>query len=317
MAKTVQASLDWLENPGIFRVGRLDAHSDHCFYETEEDMQCKNETLRQSLNGTWKFFWSRNPKERPCDFYREDADLAGFGEIRVPGHMELQGYGQIHYINTMYPWEGHAFLRPPHIDWEENPVGSYVKEFDLRKEFLGKRVCISFQGAEQAIYVWLNGVFIGYAEDSFTPSEFDLTDVIREKENRLCVEVYKRSSAAWLEDQDFFRFSGLFREVFLYAKPESHIEDLWIKAGAREDFCTGTLEIRAKVSGEPCKRISWELLDKQGKTAGTGLLYEKKNPGSPVKVFWRKKDSCPFGKWNSGRCRMCLCGMWENRNCIR
>lgn len=275
MRNYLNANLDWLENPEIFRVGRLDAHSDHHFYETEADMLWGRETLRQSLNGKWKFCWSRNPKERPKEFYQEGADLKDFGEIQVPGHMELQGYGQIHYINTMYPWEGHVYLRPPHIDWADDPVGSYVKEFDLEENMRGKRVCVSFQGAEQAIYVWLNGVFIGYAEDTFTPSEFDLTDTLREQGNRLCVEVYKRSSAAWLEDQDFFRFSGIFREVFLYAKPEIHVEDLWVKAGVRNDYRTGTMKIQAKVSGKQCGSILWALSDKEGKTVRTGCLYEK------------------------------------------
>ena len=149
--------------------------------------------------------------------------------IRVPGHIELQGYSQVHYTNTIYPWDGVAELRPPRIDWNDDPVGSYVRYFDLDEPLRGKRVCISFQGAEQAIYVWLNGQFVGYAEDSFTPSDFDLTPYIRERGNRLCVEVYKRSSAAWIEDQDFFRFSGLFRSVYLYAKPALHLEDLWLR----------------------------------------------------------------------------------------
>ncbi len=199
----MEPNLAWLEDPQIFRVNRLDAHSDHHFYESTEDMKAGKETLRQSLNGTWKFAWSEKPSDRPAEFYREEADLTSFGEIQVPGHIELQGHDQIHYINTMYPWEGHVFLRPPHIDWNQDPVGSYVKEFDLEPGLVGKRVCISFQGVEEAMYVWLNGVFIGYAEDSFTPSEFDLTEIVRKKGNRLCVEVYKRSSAAWLEEPGF------------------------------------------------------------------------------------------------------------------
>lgn len=268
----MNADLSWLENPEVFRVNRLDAHSDHHFYETEEDLEKGRETLRQSLNGSWKFHWSRNPSERPEDFYKEDADCSFFGEIQVPGHMELQGYDKIHYINNLYPWEGHTFLRPPHIDWEYNPVGSYVKEFDLEEGLCGKRVCISFQGVEQAMYVWLNGRFIGYAEDSFTPSEFDLSGTIREKENRLCVEVYKRSSAAWLEDQDFFRFSGIFREVYLYAKPEAHVEDLWVKAGLLEECLTGTMELEVKLSGLDKIRVAWELQGEQGKPVCSGML---------------------------------------------
>lgn len=245
-----QAELSWLEDPGVFRVNRLDAHSDHEWYESEEDREAGRRRLVQSLNGSWQFFWSQRPADRPADFYQEGAELQGFGAIEVPGHMELQGYGGIHYVNTMYPWDGHACLRPPHIDWDEDPVGSYVKQFDLEEGLAGKRVCVSFQGAEEAIYVWLNGQFVGYSEDSFTPSDFDLTPYIREKGNRLCAEVFKRSSAAWIEDQDFFRFSGLFRDVFLYAKPAVHVEDLRLDAGLLEDNSTGTLRVSYRLSRE-------------------------------------------------------------------
>jgi len=211
--------LSWLEDPRIFQVNRLDAHSDHVCFASVEELERGETSLHQSLDGSWRFRWSKAPAERPADFWQEGYDDSGFGSIQVPGHIELQGYGQIQYINTLYPWDGHAELRPPKIDWEDNPVGSYVREFDLEPGLTGKRVCVSFQGVEQAFYLWLNGHFVGYGEDSFTPSEFDLTPYIKEKGNRLCVEVYKRSSAAWIEDQDFFRFSGIFRSVFLYGSP--------------------------------------------------------------------------------------------------
>lgn len=141
----MRAELSWLENPEVFRVNRLDAHSDHHFYETEQDALEGRETLRQSLNGTWKFAWSKCPGQRPADFYEETASLEGFGTIEVPGHMETQGYDRIQYINTMYPWDGHAFLKPGQIDWNHDPVGSYVREFDLEPALVGKRVAISFR----------------------------------------------------------------------------------------------------------------------------------------------------------------------------
>ena len=246
----MQADLSWLADPAVFRVNRLDAHSDHICCASAEEAERGETSLRQSLDGAWRFAWSKNPAARPADFWREGFDDSGFGTILVPGHMETQGYGQIQYINTLYPWDGHAELRPPQIDWENNPVGCYVREFDLAPGLRGKRVCVSFQGVEQACYVWLNGHFVGYAEDSFTPSDFDLTPYIRETGNRLCVEVYKRSSAAWIEDQDFFRFGGIFRPVYLYAKPAVHLEDVWLRTGLEEDNTTGTLDIRLLLSGE-------------------------------------------------------------------
>ena len=246
----MQANLNWLTDPTVFRVNRLDAHSDHiCFANPKELAQGKT-SLRQSLDGQWRFAWSKNPRRRPADFWKPDFDDSAFGTIRVPGHMELQGYGEIQYINTLYPWDGRAELRPPEIDWENTHVGSYVKCFDLEPGLQGKRVCISFQGVERAFYVWLNGHFVGYAEDSFTPSDFDLTPYIREKGNRLCVEVYRHSSASWLEDQDFFRFSGIFRSVFLYAKPAVHVDDVWFQTTLLEDNTTGELKIRLLLSGK-------------------------------------------------------------------
>ena len=235
--------IKWLEDPTIFRVNRLDAHSDHITYASPEE---KTSSLRQSLDGQWLFKWSRNPAARPADFWKEDFDLSGFGTIAVPGPMETQGYDTIHYTNKLYPWDGHAELRPPQIDWDFNPVGSYVREFDLDAGLLGRDVRISFQGVEQACFVWLNGHFVGYAEDTFTPSDFDLTPHIKARGNRLCVEVYKRCAGAWIEDQDFFRFSGIFRPVYLYAKPIA--EDLWIQPTLQEDLTSGQIRFRFRLT---------------------------------------------------------------------
>ena len=212
--------LKWLEDPTVFRVNRLDAHSDHICCASMEEAASRNTCLRQCLDGQWKFAWSKAPALRPADFWQEDFDLSGFSTIQVPGHMEVQGYGQIQYINKLYPWDGHTFLRPPHIDWDNNPVGSYVTEFDLEPALRGKRVCISFQGVEKAFFVWLNGQFVGYSEDTFTPSDFDLTPYIKETGNRLCVEVYKHSSASWLEDQDYRPASGQRRRRFRCPMPD-------------------------------------------------------------------------------------------------
>lgn len=218
----MKAEIKWLDDPQVFRVGQIPAHSDHFFYEDEKSLQAGENPLEQSLNGDWQFCYSVNARQRPIEFYKEEYDRSGFDTIGVPGHIELAGYDKIHYINTMYPWEGHLFRRPayslegkvPLTDSfsgaEYNPVGSYVKEFDLAPGLCGKRVVIRFEGVEQAMYLWINGQFVGYAEDTFTPSEFDLTPYIREKGNVLAVEVHKRSTAAFLEDQDFFPFLWYF-----------------------------------------------------------------------------------------------------------
>ena len=258
----MNADMKWLDNPEVFRVNQLDAHSDHCYYKTYEDIGKNENCLTQSLNGQWKFAFSRNVASRPANFYEEGYDTGSFDMIAVPGHIELAGYDQIRYINTMYPWEGREYRRGAYStesagagegtfsEAEYNPVGSYIKTFDLNESMYGKRIRICFEGVEQAMYLWLNGQFIGYAEDSFTPSEFDLTPYIREKGNVLAVQVHKMSTAAFLEDQDFFRFFGIFRNVTLKAIPDIHLEDVWFHPVLNRDNTSGEISVSVKVSAK-------------------------------------------------------------------
>lgn len=257
--------LIWLEDPEVFEVNRIEAHSDHKYYESTEEVISEAEmSLRQSLNGMWYFSYAKNPSMRVEDFYKMDFDCKFFDKIKVPGHIQLQGYDQCQYINTMYPWDGTEELRPPKISKEYNPVGGYVKYFELEEALQDKRVFVSFQGVETAFYVWLNGTLIGYGEDSFTPSEFELTPYLREGENKLAVEVYKRSSASWLEDQDFWRFSGIFREVYLYAVPKTHVEDLFIKATLDDKYENGILDLQFKLMGILDCEVEAMLQDQSG-----------------------------------------------------
>lgn len=258
-------SLDWLEDPEIFRVNRIDAHSDHWFYEKVEDVKLEDAMpLKQNLNGKWRFSYSENPSLRIKEFYKDEFDINGFDYIEVPGHIQLQGYDKCQYINTMYPWEGHDELRPPHISKTYNPVGSYVTFFEVKDELKNKQTFISFQGVETAFYVWVNGEFVGYSEDTFTPSEFDITDYLREGENKLAVEVYKRSSASWIEDQDFWRFSGIFRDVYLYAVPETHVNNIFIKTDLYDDFKNAKLNAELKMIGNSETTVETYLEDKEG-----------------------------------------------------
>ncbi|MCA0758280.1 DUF4981 domain-containing protein [Paenibacillus sp. N4] len=241
--KATKPSLDWLSDVGVFEVNRLKAHSDHAYYGTLEEAERRAPmAMRHTLNGAWKFNYAVNPASRLADFYKEDYSCAGWNDIMVPGHIQLQGYGQPQYVNTMYPWDGHEELRPPEVSQDHNPVGSYVKSFYVPETMKNEPVFISFQGVESAFYVWLNGEFVGYGEDSFTPSEFELTPYLREGENRLAVEVFQRSTGSWLEDQDFWRFSGIFREVYLYTVPSIHVYDLDVRAELDDSFTQGTLQ---------------------------------------------------------------------------
>lgn len=255
----MKADMKWLDNPHIFRVNQLEAHSDHTYFASYADMKKKKNPLIQSLNGQWDFCFSKNVKSRPVHFYEETFDRSGFDKIIVPGHIELAGYDKIRYINTMYPWDGKEYRRGAYSiesagdgagmfsEADDNPVGCYVKKFDLEKELRGKNIRICFEGVEQAMYLWLNGQFVGYAEDSFTPSEFDITPFVKEKDNLLAVQVHKMSSAAFLEDQDFFRFFGIFRNVVLKAVGDVHLEDMWINPVLNSDNQSGTISVSMKV----------------------------------------------------------------------
>ena len=264
----MNADMKWLDNPEVFKVNQLESHSDHCYYLDYSDMKKEKNPLLQSLNGQWEFAYSKNVMERPVDFYKETFDASGFDKIMVPGHIELAGYDKIRYINTMYPWEGKEYHRGAYSmeatgaeegmfsEAQYNPVGSYIKYFDLDKNMCGKRIHICFEGVEEAMYLWLNGQFIGYAEDSFTPSEFDLTPYIKEKGNVLAVQVHKMSTAAFLEDQDFFRFFGIFRNVTLKAIPDVHLEDVWFKPVLNQDNESGSVSVSMKVSATDSQNVT-------------------------------------------------------------
>lgn len=264
----MNANMKWLDNPEVFKVNQLEPHSDHCYYLDYSDMKKEKNPLLQSLNGQWEFAYSKNVMERPVDFYKETFDASGFDKIMVPGHIELAGYDKKRYINTMYPWEGKEYHRGAYSmeatgaeegmfsEAQYNPVGSYIKYFDLDKNMCGKRIHICFEGVEEAMYLWLNGQFIGYAEDSFTPSEFDLTPYIKEKGNVLAVQVHKMSTAAFLEDQDFFRFFGIFRNVTLKAIPDVHLEDVWFKPVLNQDNESGSVSVSMKVSATDSQNVT-------------------------------------------------------------
>lgn len=273
----MEADIKWLDDPQVFRVGQLPAHSDHHFYKNTAEYKSGKSSYEQSLNGDWQFHFSRKPSVRLKDFYREDFDSSNLSSIKVPGHIELAGYDKLQYINTLYPWEGHIYRRPAYTmgkeqkgggmfsSGEDNSVGSYIKLFTLKPELAGKKLRICFDGVEEAMYVWLNGHFLGYAEDSFTPSEFEITPFIRAGENKLAVEVFKRSTAAFLEDQDFFRFFGIFRSVTLLAQPKVHLEDLAIKSVLKDNYKDGFMCIKCRLTVTKEAQIKFIIKDAEGK----------------------------------------------------
>lgn len=226
-------------------------HSDHKYYADYRELAEGNTSFKASLNGLWYFNYAKNLQLAPENFYAVDYDCSNWDTIAVPSHLQLEGYGKPHYTNTAYPWDGNEAVLPGEIPQKWNPVGSYVKYFDKPEGW--QEVNISLQGAETAVAIWLNGEFVGYSEDSFTPSEFNLTPYIKAKDNKLAVQVYRYTSGSWLEDQDFWRFSGLFREVYLYTKPVIHADDIFVHARPVNDYRDGVLEIDFKWNNQEDK----------------------------------------------------------------
>ncbi|MCL1950808.1 MAG: DUF4981 domain-containing protein [Turicibacter sp.] len=274
---TTQQLQELLENPEIFNINRLPAHSDHRYYPTLEAAIKQGEMpWRKSLNGTWQVAYSDNLESRPAGFDAVGFDSSDFTEIKVPGHLQLQGFGKPQYVNTQYPWDGHENLIPPQIPKTKNPTASYVKEFTVPADWEGT-VNISFQGVQTAFNLWLNGHYVGYSEDSFTPSNFDLTPYVnREGSNKLAVEVYFYSSASWLEDQDFWRMSGIFRDVYLYTVPDFHLQDFFVKTVLEPGYGEATVSIDIKCLN-PTGKISATFVDKEGTPVANGECHVENN----------------------------------------
>ncbi|AGN99860.1 beta-galactosidase [Limosilactobacillus reuteri] len=288
----MDADIKWLDEPETFRVNQLPAHSDHYYYGNYDEWRHNNSRFAQNLDGQWQFNFAENPREREEDFYKTDYDSSSFGTIEVPSEIELNNYAQNNYINTLIPWEGKIYRRPAYAlspddaqegsfsDGDDNTVGEYLKHFDLEPSLRGKQVRIRFDGVERAMYVWLNGHFIGYAEDSFTPSEFDLTPYIQDEGNVLAVEVFKHSTASWIEDQDMFRFSGIFRSVNLLAQPLVHVEDLNIRPIVTDNYQDGIFNVDLQLHGEKTGNVNVRVIDNDGNT----LVNETRPVDSTVKV---------------------------------
>ena len=279
--KTFDYSL--VKDPQYFRDGRMDAHSDHTYYRDGEEAQEKETSFRYDLNGIWKFHYARNYGSAIPGFEKADYCCKDWDDIRVPAHIQMEGYDAPQYANVQYPWEGHEDIHPGEIPEHFNPVASYVKYFEVPEEMQGKRLFISFQGAESGIALWLNGHFVGYSEDSFTPSEFELTEYVKEGENKLAAQVFKWTASSWCEDQDFYRFSGIYRDVYLYTVPEVHVYDLQIRAIPDETLSTAALEIGTDTWGKGTVKIT---LSKDGET----VIEDKKALDGEEIYSWKVED---------------------------
>ncbi len=232
-------------DPTVFKVNVLPAHSDHVSYASNEEMQKGESSYRKSLNGIWQFSYAKNPQLAVSGFEKTDYDCTGWDEIRVPSNMQFEGYDVPAYVNTQYPWDGREEIVPGQVPTIFNPTGSYVTYFDVPDNWKKTAVYISFQGVESGFALWCNGKYVGYSEDSFTPSEFNLSKYLTKdgKGNKLAVRVFKWTASSWLEDQDMFRLSGIFRDVYLYTTPACHVYDMKVRGLVDESLCQGELEV--------------------------------------------------------------------------
>ena len=245
-----------VKDPTYYGENRVPAHSDHRYYGSVEEMEQHVENLRHSLNGLWKFHYAKNYESTIPGFETPEYDCTKWDDIRVPAHIQMEGYDAPQYANVQYPWEGREEIQPGEIPERFNPTASYVKYFEVPDQMKGKRLFVSFQGAESGIAVWLNGTFLGYSEDTFTPSEFELTPYLKEGENKLAAQVFKWTSGSWCEDQDFFRFSGIYRDVYLYTIPEVHVSDLKVQTLLDDTFTKADLVIDTKTIGKGKVKIT-------------------------------------------------------------
>ncbi|APZ45929.1 hypothetical protein BW723_06310 [Polaribacter reichenbachii] len=263
---------DW-ENPEVFKINKENARASFIPYQTEKQAKedkAVNSPFYTSLNGTWKFNLAQNPSERPFYFFKQDYDISDWKDITVPGNWETQGFDIPIYTNVKYPHE----KTPPKIQEEYNPVGSYRKTFTITKEDLEREVFLHFGAVNSAMYVWVNGKKVGYSEDSKTPAEFNISKYIVKGENQLSVEIYRWSDASYIEDQDFWRLSGITRDVYLLTRNKTHIKDFWSKADLTNGYKDGqySLDIILSKQAKTNGFVQFQLFD----TDGNEVLNEQK-----------------------------------------
>lgn len=252
----------WWEDPTIFNVGQGLPHANFIPFPDIPSFlkeRRENSPFYFDLNGMWKFNWSKCPADRPQAFYEKNYDVSSWPEIQVPSNWEIEGYGVPIYVNDRYPFPPN----PPYIPNDYNPVGSYKKSFIVPDAWEGRRVFAVFEGVKSAAYFWLNGQFLGYNQDSRTPVEFELSDYLQEGENQIAVEVYRWSDASYLECQDMWRLSGLFRDVYLWSSPKTHIRDFFVKAELDDNYQHGILDVTVAIESVPTFEytLEWQLYD--------------------------------------------------------
>ena len=284
-----------IHDPKFFKENCMAAHSDHVAYANETEAEEKKSSFRLLLDGIWKFHYARNYTQTVNGFEAETFDCKCWEDIRVPAHIQMEGYDIPQYVNIQYPWDGREDVWRDAVPSEFNPVASYVKYFTLPEGFRKSGLYISFQGVESGFALWLNGHYVGYSEDSFTPSDFDLTPYVKEGENKLAVQVIKWTSSSWCEDQDFYRFSGIFRSVYLYTMPKVHVYDLKVQPVVDEAVLNADLLVTMQMRGEGKARLTltgsrnYSVLEEKEEQ----IIFSEELPVSEGEVHFEKEVKKP------------------------
>ena len=284
-----------IHDPKFFKENCMAAHSDHVTYKNEAEAVEQNSSFRLSLDGIWKFHYAKNDAQTIPGFEAEDYNCRPWDDIRVPAHIQMEGYDIPQYANIQYPWDGREDVWRDAVPTDFNPVASYVKYFTLPEGFVKNGLYISFQGVESGFALWLNGQYVGYSEDSFTPSDFDLTPYVKEGENKLAVQVFKWTSSSWCEDQDFYRFSGIFRSVYLYTMPKVHVYDLKVQPVVDEAVLNADLLVTMQMCGEGKARLTltgsrnYSVLEEKEEQ----IIFSEELPVSEGEVHFEKEVKKP------------------------
>lgn len=270
-----------LKDPLYFAENRMKAHSDITFYADYEEYAKKKSSYYISLDGLWKFHYAKNRTMTISGFEKPEYDCKCWDDIYVPAHIQMEGYDVPRYANVQYPWDGREDIWMDEVPEEHNPTASYVKYFTLPENFVKNGLYISFQGVESGFALWMNGAFVGYSEDSFTPAEFELTPYLKEGENKLAVQVFQWTASSWCEDQDFFRFSGIFRSVYLYTMPKLHLYDVKVQPLVEKNLTDAKLQLELMPEGAGEVRVllkegSCTLVDEIVKCEKPGTVFKKK-----------------------------------------
>ena len=267
------AQHDEWKNPEINAVNRAPMHTNYFAYSSSEEAakaDKENSSNFMTLNGIWKFNWVKNADARPTDFYRTDYNDKGWGQMKVPGVWEMNGYGDPIYVNVGYAWRNQYKNNPPYVPIENNHVGSYRKEIIIPAEWSGKEIFAHFGSVTSNMYLWVNGKYVGYSEDSKLEAEFNLTKYLKPGKNLIAFQVFRWCDGTYLEDQDFFRYLGVGRNCYLYSRNKKYIQDIRVTPDLDSNYTNGTLNVALNLNGSGTVELN--LTDPAGKSVATAQV---------------------------------------------